>query len=203
VVPVGLAEWAELDRRSDDLAGSLISPLTGPRRERLAAAIGEVERLLTASAIRIAPCDPAHPDARAAVRAYAAELAARFEAGFDPARSLAVDDDSVRPPAGVLLLATLHGAPVGCGSLKLHADGTAELKRVWVAAGARGLGLGRRLLTELEAYAAARGARTARLDTNRALTEAIALYRSAGYREVPPYNAEPYADHWFAKPLPH
>ncbi|HYO94156.1 MAG TPA: GNAT family N-acetyltransferase, partial [Polyangiaceae bacterium] len=65
----------------------------------------------------------------------------------------------------------------------------------------RGLGLGRRMLGELERYAAERGWTAVRLDTNRNLTEAIAMYRSAGYREVPAFNEEPYAHHWFAKQL--
>jgi len=65
----------------------------------------------------------------------------------------------------------------------------------------RGLGLGRRILSSLEQHAAAAGHDTVRLDTNRNLTEAIALYRSSGYEEVPAYNDEPYAHHWFAKHL--
>jgi ribosomal protein S18 acetylase RimI-like enzyme len=72
---------------------------------------------------------------------------------------------------------------------------------MWVAPTARGLGLGRRLLTELERLAAEHGVRRVRLETNRNLTEAIALYRSAGYREVSPFNDEPYAHHWFEKQL--
>jgi ribosomal protein S18 acetylase RimI-like enzyme len=72
---------------------------------------------------------------------------------------------------------------------------------MWVAPTARGLGLGRRLLRELEAGAGHRGATCARLETNRALTEAIKLYRSAGYDEVAAFNDEPYADHWFEKRL--
>jgi ribosomal protein S18 acetylase RimI-like enzyme len=72
---------------------------------------------------------------------------------------------------------------------------------MWVAPSVRGFGLGRRLLAELEGRAAAGGARTLRLDTNRALTEAIGLYRAAGYREVHAFNHEPYAHHWFEKTL--
>jgi ribosomal protein S18 acetylase RimI-like enzyme len=83
--------------------------------------------------------------------------------------------------------------------LKLHGRRPAELKRMWVAPTARGLGLGRRLLTELERLAREHGVRVLRLETNRSLTEAIALYRSAGYREVAPFNDEPYAHHWFEK----
>jgi ribosomal protein S18 acetylase RimI-like enzyme len=72
---------------------------------------------------------------------------------------------------------------------------------MWVAPAARGLGLGRRLIAELEAQAHANGVRVLQLDTNHALVEAIGLYRSAGYLEVPPFNDEPYADHWFEKVL--
>jgi ribosomal protein S18 acetylase RimI-like enzyme len=76
-----------------------------------------------------------------------------------------------------------------------------DIKRMWVDDAARGLGLGRRLLADLESRAARAGARTARLETNRTLVEAIALYRSVGYREVPAFNDEPFADHWFEKGL--
>jgi ribosomal protein S18 acetylase RimI-like enzyme len=85
--------------------------------------------------------------------------------------------------------------------LKYHDGAPTEIKRLWVAPTVRGLGLGRRLLRELEAYALASGAKAVRLDTNRALTEAIALYQAAGYREVDPFNDEPYAHHWFEKTL--
>jgi ribosomal protein S18 acetylase RimI-like enzyme len=91
--------------------------------------------------------------------------------------------------------------PLGCGALKFHGGEPAELKRMWVAEEARGLGVGRRLLRELERRAAAAGASSIRLETNAALTEAISLYRSAGYREVPAFNDEPYAHHWFEKQL--
>jgi ribosomal protein S18 acetylase RimI-like enzyme len=70
-----------------------------------------------------------------------------------------------------------------------------------VAEEARGTGLGRRLLIELEDRAARSGATVARLETNRALTEAIAMYRSSGYAEVPAFNDEPFAHHWFEKRL--
>ena len=76
-----------------------------------------------------------------------------------------------------------------------------DIKRMWIAESARGLGLGRRLLEHLEGLAREHGSREARLETGDVLDEAIALYRSAGYREVPPFNDEPFADRWFAKPL--
>ncbi|MGW4502905.1 bifunctional helix-turn-helix transcriptional regulator/GNAT family N-acetyltransferase [Micromonospora sp. NPDC004336] len=197
----GRAEWSELDRRSDELAASILEPLTGQRRQRLVAAMAEVERLLVASMVTIQPCPPGDPRARACVRAYVREVARRFDDGFDPARSNAVRDEDLVPPAGVLLLATLNAEPVGCGAVRLHRDAPAEIKRVWVADAVRGLGVGRRLLGELERHAAAQGWDTVRLDTNRNLTEAIAMYRAAGYREVEPYNTEHYAHHWFEKRL--
>ena len=100
-----------------------------------------------------------------------------------------------------MIVAHLRETPVACGALKLHADVPAELKRMWVAPSARGLGVGARLLRELEQQARSAGVRVLRLETNRALKEAIALYRTSGYREVAPFNAEPYAHHWFEKRL--
>jgi ribosomal protein S18 acetylase RimI-like enzyme len=99
------------------------------------------------------------------------------------------------------VIARLRGRPIGCGALKYHGHARAELKRMWLAPEARGLGLGRRLLGELERIAHAAGVRVVRLETNRSLKEAIALYRSSGYGEVAAFNDEPYAHHWFEKPL--
>jgi GNAT superfamily N-acetyltransferase len=160
-----------------------------------------VEQLLTAGSVSIGPADPASAVARSCLRAYFAELDSRFPTGFDPERSLAATAAQLVAPAGVLMLAWLRGEPVGCGAVKLHGREPAELKRMWVAASARGLGVGRRILFSLEQYAAEHGAPAVRLETNQSLHEAIALYRSSGYREVPAFNDEPYAHHWFEKDL--
>ena len=198
----GRRERRVLERRSDELARSFLTPLGERQQEQLVAAMGEVERLLSAALVRIDVADPARPEARACLTAYVAELGRRFDAGFDPARSISAELHELRPPAGLFLVATLHSEPVGCGALKLHGREPAELKRMWVADGARGLGIGRRLLEELEQRAMAAGARAVRLETNRTLREAIGLYRSAGYVEVAAFNDEPYAHHWFEKRLP-
>ena len=197
----GGAERAELDRLSDDAAAALLGPLTSGQRGRLVNAMAEVERLLNASAIVTGVRDPRDPDARRCLRAYVEELSGRFDSGFDPALSISAADHEMTPPAGLFLVATLHGEPAGCGALKFHPGAPAEIKRMWVAPAVRGLGLGRRLLAELEAQAAAHDVRVLRLETNRTLTEAISLYRAAGYREVPAFNDEPYAHHWFEKGL--
>jgi GNAT superfamily N-acetyltransferase len=197
----GKDERGILDRRSDALATSFLQHLSDKQRTRLVAAMTEVERLLTAAMVQVKPVDPAHPDAEHCLRAYFAELDRRFETGFDPVLSISAEDDELRPPAGVLLVATLRSEPIGCGGLKFHDDAAIEIKRMWVADSARGLGVGRRLLTELESHAAEHGARILRLETNRTLLEAINLYRSAGYVEVQPFNQETYAHHWFEKTI--
>jgi DNA-binding MarR family transcriptional regulator len=197
LTPSGSAERTLLDERSDHLAASLLAPLNSRQRTRMVAAMADVERLLTAAMVEVAPVDPAHPHARHCLRAYFSELDSRFDTGFDPALSIPAQEEELRPPAGLLLVASLRAAPIGCGALKFHDNDPAEIKRMWVAESARGLGIGRRLLGELEERAAAHGARAVRLETNKALVEAISLYRSAGYVEVAPFNDEPYADHWF------
>jgi len=199
----GKAERAYLDQRSDTLADGLLRPLSDRQRQRLVAAMTEVERLLRASMVRFAAVDPASSDAQWCLRQYFAELDARFEAGFDQGRSIPADAAHLRAPSGLLLLAYARERAVGCGALKFHRKAPAELKRMWIDPEWRGLGLGARLLAELERHARDAGVRLVRLETNEVLEEAIALYRRAGYTEVPPFNDEPYAHHWFEKRLSH
>ena len=195
----GLAERELLDESSDELAASLLEPLNAAQRARLVAAMAEVDRLLTAGTVALDVVDPDHPDARHCLLAYFAELQERFDTGFDPARSLLPDAGELRPPRGLFLVARLHGEPIGCAGVKLPAGAPAEIKRMWVAPRARRLGLARRFLTELEAQAARHGYDTLRLDTNKTLSGAINLYHSFGFQEVPAFNDEPYAHHWFEK----
>ena len=197
----GRAERAVLDRESDALAESLLAPLGDGQRARLVEAMAVVERLLTAGLVAVAVEDPRSAAARFCLDAYAAELDATFEGGFDTSRSRPVDPAALTPPRGLLLVARLHAEPIACGALKLPPGEPAEIKRLWVAPAARRLGVARRVLAELEAQARQAGAEVVRLDTNRALRAATTLYRSAGYTEVPAFNDEPYAHHWFEKRL--
>jgi DNA-binding MarR family transcriptional regulator/RimJ/RimL family protein N-acetyltransferase len=197
----GQREVDALDTRSQSLATSLLAPLGAAQRERLIAAMAEVERLLRASAVEIALADPAGAAARACIDAYLGELDARFEQGFDAARSVSADPGELVPPRGAFVMAWLDGVAIGCGGLKITSAGIGEIKRMWVAPRARGLGIAQRLLDALEKQAAAMDLHTLRLDTNRSLTEARALYARNGYREIPRYNDNPYADHWFEKRL--
>jgi DNA-binding MarR family transcriptional regulator/GNAT superfamily N-acetyltransferase len=197
----GRRERAALDKRSDELARSLLAPLSSKQRERLVAAMHEVERLLTAGSVQITSVDPEHPDAQYCLAEYVAELNRRSERGFDPSVGATALPDEVRPPAGEFFVAYLHGEAVGCGAVKHHADAPAEIKRMWIAPRARGVGLGRRLLERLEACARAGGARVAHIETSAVLIEALSLYRSTGWVEVPAFNDEPFADHWLEKAL--
>lgn len=195
----GRKEWARLDQRSEEMALSLLAPLEAPQRRRLLAAMAEVERLLRASAVRVEPADPFSEEARSCIAAYFDELQERFDEGFDPALTVSAHPEELVPPRGQFVIARLDDVAVGCGALKITDGGYGELKRMWVSPSARGLGIGQRLLRALEEQAASAGVEVLRLDTHGSLIEARELYVRNGYTETPPYNANPYAHHWFEK----
>ena len=197
----GQEERTTLDARSDELASSLLHPLSASQRDRLVTAMGEVERLLTVAAVQIVAIDPEHDHARSCLERYTEELNRRSDRTFDPAVGATARPDEVRPPAGEFFVAYLHSEPIGCGAVKHHPDAPAEIKRMWIAPQARGLGLGRRLLGTLESCARDAGASVARIETNSDLTQALTLCTSAGWTQVEPFNDEPYADRWLEKPL--
>jgi DNA-binding MarR family transcriptional regulator len=198
----GLTERAILDERSDQLAASILDPLDAAQRAELVSAMRTVERLIAKSLIELRQVDPASPAARRCLRAYVAELNRRApQRGFDPSAGATADPHEVRPPRGAFVLAYLRGEAIGCGAVKHQPDDVTDIKRMWIAESARGLGVGRRLLEHLEHLAREHGSSEARLETSDVLPEAIALYRSSGYVEVRPFNHEPFADRWFTKPL--
>ena len=190
--------------RSDELAGSLLEPLnTSPSAPPAGGCHGRGLRLTDRRrAWRSRPVDPEHPDARYCLAEYVAELNRRSERGFDPSVGATALPHEVRPPAGRFFVAYLHGEAIGCGAVKHHAGAPSEIKRMWIAPAARGLGLGRRLLEAARGVRARQAARASRASRRApSCTEALALYRSAGWVEVPPFNDEPFADHWFEKAL--
>ena len=197
----GLAERALLDQLSDELTCSFLASLNASQRTRLVDAMAVVERLLTAGSIEMRLADPGSAAAQDCLNAYFAELDARFDSGFDPARSISADVAELTQPAGLFVICQLHGTAVGCGALKFHDGDPAEMKRMWVDASVRGLGVGRRILEELERLARLRHVGAVRLETNQSLREAMSLYRAAGYTEVAPFSEERYAQHWFEKTL--
>jgi ribosomal protein S18 acetylase RimI-like enzyme len=147
--------------------------------------------------IEFVEVDPRSPAAEQAARRYFEELAARFEGGFE------ITAYAAEPTAdpGRVVLALRGEEPVACGTVRRLAAGVGEIKRMWVDPATRGVGLGRRMLAHLEHVAAAQGLVLIRLDTNAALVEAISLYDRSGYRRIPRYNDNPYADVWFEKVL--
>lgn len=197
----GHDERSELDRLSNEGAAAILSGLDAGRREQLAVAMDTVERLLRASETTIAP-EPANSASAAwCLEQYYALLNERFEGGYDPGSAQPASHTDFMPPGGIFLVARMAGRPVGCIGLRTLEPGIGEIKRLWVADEARGLGLGQRLLTEAHAHARRLALNTLRLDTNRTLTEARALYLKNGYVEVPAFNDDPYPDHWFEKRL--
>jgi GNAT superfamily N-acetyltransferase len=197
----GTAERAAYDRLSDSLAASMLGPLDASEQSRLLAAMGEVERLIHIAQVEVAAEAPDSADARRCLDAYFHELEARFESGFDAATDHSARAEDMAPPSGLFVIARLDGDAIGCGGFKRVSKATGEIKRVWTAPSARGMGVARRMLRALEAAARENGVKTLRLDTNRALTEAHALYRSEGYREIARFSDNPYAHHWFEKRL--
>lgn len=197
----GRREVQEMNRRSDDAAAAILDNLTPSQRDRLVRSMEEVHRLLRAAAVSIERVDPSSSVARWCLSQYFTELASRFANGFDPDQSISASADDLRPPAGAFLVALADGEALACGAVTRTAATIGSIKRMWVAEGARGLGLGRRILGALETEARQLGIERIRLETNRTLSEAISLYRSAGYQEVPPFNNEQYAHHWFEKHL--
>jgi GNAT superfamily N-acetyltransferase len=126
----------------------------------------------------------------------------RDAAGIDIEAEIAAGPPAdLVPPGGVFLLARVDGEPAGIGGVRFLDTEIAEVKSMFVSPAFRGLGLGRRILAELDRIAAEQGCRAVRLDTSDYLTEAIGLYRAAGYREVPAYNDNPKADTWFEREL--
>ena len=147
---------------------------------------------------RVPGDDPAARELVAAMEAWVTEH-------FGPAtpdRTSTVAAREMVPPDGVFVIVYEDGEAVAGGGLRRLAPDAAEIKRMFVAPPARGRGHGRRVLDELEAAAADLGYRRLRLDTAQSMTTAIALYRSAGYRDIPDYNGNSYASYWGEKTLP-
>jgi len=126
----------------------------------------------------------------------------REDAGIDLDEEIAAGPPAdLVPPSGVFLLALAGGEPAGLGGVRHLDNENAEVKSMYVAPAFRGTGLGRQILARLDEIAVEHGCRAIRLDTSDYLTPAVALYRSAGYREVPAYNRNPKADLWFERSL--
>ncbi|RKN47927.1 MarR family transcriptional regulator [Micromonospora endolithica] len=192
----GRRERVALDERSRAGVAALLGGLSAGQQDDLVAAQHQVRRLLRLATITVTRVPPDDARAWRCLLRYASELAERFPEGYDEATLTRPEDLD-----GALLLACERDSPVGCGVWVRLAPDIAEVRHLWTDRTTRGLGLGRRLLERLEADAAARGMDLVRLGTHRSLTEAIALYRGSGYREIAPYTTSPYNQICFEKQL--
>lgn len=145
--------------------------------------------------------DAGSPGARRALTQYFAELADRFPEGFDADAALAEAVEAYNPPQGLFVVAGDPEHPDACGGVSFLDESRGEIKRMWVSPACRGRGVASQLLAFLEDAIRESGRGTAVLDTNRVLTEAVALYERRGYEPTERYNDNPHAHHWFRKTL--
>lgn len=197
----GRKEWNDLERRSERFAQRLVAPLSASHRARLDNALVTADRILASATATFEVVDVRSRDARWAVGEYCRELDRRFDQGFDLGGAIDDEAPQYEAPRGVFLLVRCDGAAVGCGGLCTLEHGVGEIKRMWVRESFRGVGLGPRLLAELERHSRKLGHQRVLLDTNGSLAEAIAMYRRSGYVEIERYNDNPYAQLWFEKKL--
>ena len=140
------------------------------------------------------------PPATDLVAAMLAELDEVYDT-FDRHNSPTATPEELSPPGGAFVVLEDDGVAVAGGGLKRLEPDIAEIKRMYVVPAARSRGLARALLAALEDAARDLGYRTVRLDTGALQRHAQALYRSAGYTEIAPYNVNPYAAYWGEKAL--
>jgi len=199
LTPAGRTESSCYDSLSDARAQKLLDQ--HPHPDALLAAMDLVASALGRHRFDINHTDPRSENARYCRAEYYAELTRRFDAGFDITQNRDPDTADTEPPRGAFLVALSDGLPIGCAGLAGDGAQMGEIKRVWVAPAARGLGLASALMNKAEETARTLGMTHLRLDTNSALTEAITMYRRFGWSEIPRFNDNPYAHLWFEKAL--
>ncbi len=197
----GRREWKAIDRESSKAATRILDSLSARQQTELAAVLGRAEELLSSATVCFESVDPMDDDAQWALGCYVAEITDRFGKEFDPGQAFMAEADPSSSRSEIFVVAYRGTEVVGCGGVQSLEDGVGEIKRMWVADSMRGLGIGRRLLVDLESRARDAGHSIVRLDTNTALNEAIAMYESAGYYGIERYNDNPYARLWFEKVL--
>lgn len=197
LTPAGQAEFEAYERLSNAQAEGFLGRHARP--DELLRAMDLVATALGRSQIVLEEMDPRSAPAVYCLTEYYAELGRRFRTGFDVALSCDPQAEDMIRPRGVFLVALSDQLPIGCVGLKGHGGEVAEIKRLWVAPAARGLGFAHRLMAGAEAVARDLSIQVLRLDTNSALPEAQKLYRSTGWQEIPRFNDDPYPDTFFEK----
>lgn len=202
LTPAGRGKLASLERKAGEGAREWLSPLSESKRRALQLAMDEVVRLLTASEVELRPEPSTSPLARKCLEQLARELRERIPGGSRSPRPTTPSIEATKAPPGAFVVAVLDERPVGCIALEPDRGGKAgHVKHLWVSPDVRRLGVGRRLLERLETHARERGIRCLRIEANRALPEAQALYRACGYLEIPARGDGPRSERAFEKRL--
>jgi DNA-binding MarR family transcriptional regulator/GNAT superfamily N-acetyltransferase len=200
LTPTGQAEWQVYDQLGHAKARQVFDR-AGNRQQALIAAMDLIATVLLRDEVVIRDADPDSDAALSCLGAYYALLIERVPGARPDMFGLPLSDaPNYRPPLGAFLIAWSDDLPIGCVSFRPLEPGVAEAKRLWIDPVARGQGLGRRMMRAIEARARDMGHDWLKLDSNTALAEAIALYRSDGWQEVAPYTSAP-ANIWMAKRL--
>ena len=137
--------------------------------------------------ITVQASDPTAPEARRLIEQLDGYLAGLYP----PQSNHLLPAEALRAPGVVFLLARVDERAAGCGAFVDRGGAYAEVKRMFVLPAFRGLGVGRRLLADLEALAWAAGLALARLEAGVLHPEALALYEGAGYRRRGPFGDYP------------
>ncbi len=199
LTPKGLREFEIYEELSDGRARSILERHKSSKR--LLEAMDIVTVVLSRNEIVFEEVDYASEIATKCLNAFAAELSQRLNLVFDLKLSGDPELSQMAHPNGSFVVARLGEMPLGCVGIKGNGGPIAEIKRMWIAPAARGLGLAQELMTNAEVAAAELGIKTLRLDTNHRLKEAVGLYLKMGWVEIERFNDDPYPDLFFEKHL--
>ena len=142
---------------------------------------------------RIAGTKQEFEDGKFLFKKYAASLDVDLSfQNFD--EELETIADKYNTPGGALLIAYDNQMAIGCVALRRLDDDTAELKRLFVDPTYRGSQSGQKLLAQILEAAQKLGYKSVRLDTLAGMEAALKLYRSFGFKEIPPYRHNPLED---------
>jgi GNAT superfamily N-acetyltransferase len=145
----------------------------------------------SAGTIRLRRTNYQHPD----VQLLVAEVQQEYVRRYGSEDSSPIDEAEFDPPNGMFVIATVDGRPAAMGGWRAVDSARAEIRRMYVSPHYRNRGLARAVLSELETTARAAGAHQMILETGLPQPEALALYRSSGYQDVPPFG------HYAGSPL--
>jgi DNA-binding MarR family transcriptional regulator len=199
LTPAGVVEFELYEKLSEDRAIQILS--RHKNKDQLLEAMDLITAAFSRDRIILEVVDYTSEMAGYCLERYAGELSARLNLDFDLANAGGPDPSEMEYPNGTFIVARIDQNPVGCVGIKGQGGALAEVKRLWIAPSARGLGLARRLMVAAEDAARDLSITTLRLDTNSTLSEAVSLYKNSGWHEIERYNDDPYPDVFFEKNL--